>query len=82
MLTEYTCRCGLKAEITSQGDIPLVITTADPDFIEVEGTRYPLKNEKGESLKNVLNGKAEYWTPPAVPKNPPAPAPTEPGPTH
>lgn len=71
MQTEIKCACGARFNVESQGELPVAITKLEIDSISVGGVTYPLKNEKGESLKNVLNGKAEYWTPPAIP----APAP-------
>jgi hypothetical protein len=82
MQTNYQCACGARINIESQGELPVAITKLEQDSILIGGVRYPLKNEQGESLKNVLNGKAEYWTPPPIPVNPPAPAPSEPAPTH
>ncbi|HWC60308.1 MAG TPA: hypothetical protein VHC44_11495, partial [Verrucomicrobiae bacterium] len=71
MLTDYKCPgCGRGATITSQGDLPLAIVDNGVTEIEIGGVKYPLKNDRGETLKNVLNGKAEYWTPPPIPAPP------------
>jgi hypothetical protein len=68
MQTDYKCaQCGTRIQIETQGDLPPGITAIARDSVNIGGKDYPLKNEKGESLKNVLNGVAEYWTPPPIP---------------
>ena len=80
MQTKYQCACGARINIESQGELPIAVTSEERTTVNIGGKDYPLKNDKGESLKNVLNGVAEYWTPPPVPAVPPPLAPTEPAP--
>lgn len=82
MQTNYCCPgCGRGVTVTSQGDLPVAFQDDGVQSVEMGGVLYPLKNEKGESLKCFENGKPVYWTPPPAPEKPQAPAP-EPVATH
>jgi len=87
MQTNYCCPgCGRGVTVTTQGDLPPAFQDDGVQAISYKDKdgnlqMASLKNDKGESLKTILNGEPIYWTPPTPPKNPPAPA-AEPVATH